>query len=100
MEWGWGEEPPALRNILCVVSQPTVAKMRSLRNAFCLENRGFCWVPPWDGMAPACASCFAETITGLYIAVVKFLGLQVPKVQEDLLGPWLALGLDGPAALL
>ena len=43
---GWGER----RNILGVLSRPTIAKMRSVCNAFCLENRGFCRVPTRDGI--------------------------------------------------
>lgn len=43
------EESLERRNILCVVSRPTVAKMRSVRKAFCLKNRGFCRVRPRDG---------------------------------------------------
>lgn len=96
---GWGEGPAALRHVPGVVGRPAVAEMRSLRSAFCLGNRGFCGAPPWVGMAPACARGFAETITGLHVAGVKVPGLQVPKAQEDLSGPWRALRLGGPAAL-
>lgn len=72
------------RNILCVVSRPAVAKMRSMRNAFCLENRGFCLIPiSGQTPRPACGSCFAETITVLHI-VIKFQGLLVPEVGRVL----------------
>ena len=47
---GGGGRVPGRRNILCVVSRPTVREVRSVRRAFCLKNRGFCRVRPRDGI--------------------------------------------------
>lgn len=46
------------RNILRVVSGPAVAKMRSVRSAFCLKNRGFCRVRLRDGVR----ACFCKLL--------------------------------------
>lgn len=87
---GRWEEPPARRNILCVVRRPTVAKMRSLRNAFSWKKRGFCRVRPRGDGRPCFCRCSAKRRTALHIAVAKVQGPRVPGALAGPEGPWLA----------
>lgn len=81
---GVGEEPPVHVAFFASLAGPLLRRCAVCVTHCVWRIEGFAGFDCGTEVGPACASCFAETISGLHIAVVKFQDFQVPKAHEGL----------------